>query len=53
MEMSEGERCPGCQELHGDWEKVRDGVVAGPDHRGVIDVFECGRCGEKVEQPRL
>jgi len=47
--MSDGTRCPACDETHTDWEKVGERTVDGPYHAGIIVAHECGRCGETIE----
>ena len=47
--MSDGMKCPGCQETHLDYEQVGRHTVDGPYHAGIVETHECGRCGERTE----
>lgn len=44
--------CHACGATHADWEKTGSHSVDGPHHRGVIEHWECGRCGATAEVGR-
>jgi DNA-directed RNA polymerase subunit M/transcription elongation factor TFIIS len=44
--------CHACGEEHADWEQTDTGVVDGPHHQGIIEIWECGRCGETTDIAR-
>jgi ribosomal protein L32 len=44
--------CPGCGERHEDWTIVSEHAVEGPYHAGIVEVAECGNCGEEMQGGR-
>lgn len=44
-----GMQCPDCGETHTEWAEDGQHTVDGPYHAGIIQRWECGRCGGIVE----
>ena len=49
--MSDGLRCPDCDEWHEDW--MDAGTAPNSDGRTTLDLWDCNRCGFVLEGVRL
>lgn len=52
MPDAEATRCHSCGETHTDWEKDGQHAVNSGSHQGIIERWECGRCGAITEVGR-
>jgi len=49
---SDGMRCHECEREHTDWEKDGEHAVDDGTHAGIIERWECGKCGAITEGGR-
>lgn len=50
--MTDGMKCPDCEEKHSEWEDGGEYTVDDGHNAGIIARAKCGNCGEIVEVPR-
>jgi len=50
--VSDGMRCPDCDETHDDWSDAGTAATP-PGYRGQYDLWDCERCGFTLEGVRL
>lgn len=48
----EGNECHDCGTTHTDWEQTGRHAVDSGSHQGIVEHWECGRCGATAEVRR-
>lgn len=49
---SDGMRCHECDRTHTDWTKDGEHAVDDGHHEGIVERWECGKCGAITEGGR-